>query len=80
MFDDKGADGRQLGEGVRPGRDGAAVGGKAGGKVFEHVVARVVAERHQERAEQNGALGALTETGGQEVGRGDKDVGAPASA
>ena len=80
VFDDKGADGRQLGEGMRPGRDGEAVGGQAGGKAAEHVMARVAAERHQKRAEKHGALGALTEARAQEVGCGNKDVGAPASA
>ena len=80
MIDDEGADGGQLGEGVRPGRDGEAVGGQAGGEVFEHVVARVVAERHQKRAEKHGALGMRAKTRAQEVGRGDKDVGAAAGA
>ena len=79
MVDDEGADGGQLGKGVRPGRDVEAAGGQTGGEVIEHVVARVMAERHQERSEKNGAFGALAEARSQEVGGGGEDVGAAAS-
>lgn len=53
MVDHEGTDGRQLGEGVRPGP-----GGEGSSEVVKHVVAGMVAERHEERAEKHVALAA----------------------
>ncbi len=75
MRDDERADGGQFCERVRPG-----LGGEGSGEVVEHVVARVVAERHEERGEEDRALAALPEKGAQAVRRADKDVGAAAGS
>lgn len=75
MRDDERADGGQFCERVRPG-----LGGEGSGEVVEHVVARVVAERHEERGEDDRTAGARAQAGTQAVGRADKDVGAAAGS
>ena len=69
MRDDERADGGQFRERVRPG-----LGGEGTGEVVQHVVASMVADRHEERGEEDCAAGALPETGAQALGRAHKDV------
>lgn len=75
MRDDERADGGQFCERVRPG-----LGGEGSGEVVEHVMARVVAERHEERGEEDRTARALVEAGAQALGRAREDVAAAAGS
>ena len=77
MVNDERANGRQLGKGVRPGRDVDAAAGELVAQGAQHVMAGMVAKSHQKRAEKNLALRARDETLGQGRRRPDEHVGAP---
>lgn len=72
------ANGRQLGQGMRPGRHGKALRGKLFPQINEHVVARMVAQGHQKGAKQNLALGPAREAAGQVARRVHEHVGTTA--
>ena len=74
MVDDEGADGGELGEGVRPG-----LGGETLGELLQHVMTSMVTERHEEWGEEGLAPKAVAQARGEAARRVHEDVVATTS-